>query len=317
MPYKLRKAPKRDLYWVVTIETGKKHSKDPISKDKAKAQLRILESALKGGVSLRMPKKPNQNGKYEMRDINGNLLTIVNTKQEALDALALWFKFDEFQALAEILSKIDQLLLMPQMTPLIYKLLDELVTSYKNIAEKFLSTSKNERQKAQVRHILNTDIAGFASEAGHPDFSVETIGQGKKKCHKCGLPIKLKGGFGVEEAKTILRRAIRYIYSQGNNMAYYASLFAAAIATDRLTHGNDLELLFRRIFPEWFSRLLIAIGHTGSAAFVLETILEPLDIQNANPELGDPTAVIRPPQPSWLERIFGRRREDPGHLHQD
>jgi hypothetical protein len=48
MPYKLRKAPKRDLYWVVTIETGKKHSKDPIPKDKAKAQLRILESALEG-----------------------------------------------------------------------------------------------------------------------------------------------------------------------------------------------------------------------------------------------------------------------------
>lgn len=179
MPYKLRKAPRKDLYWVVTIETGKKHSKDPIPKDKAKAQMRILESALKGGISLRMPKKPNQNGEYEMRDINGNLLTIVNTKQQALNALTLWFKFDEFQALAEILSKIDQLLLMPQMTPLIYKLLDELVTSYKNIAEKFLSTSKNERQKAQVRHVLNTDIAAFASEAGHPDFSVETIGQGK------------------------------------------------------------------------------------------------------------------------------------------
>lgn len=49
MPYKLRKAPRKALYWVVTIETGKKHSKDPIPIDKAKAQMRILESALKGG----------------------------------------------------------------------------------------------------------------------------------------------------------------------------------------------------------------------------------------------------------------------------
>lgn len=42
MPYKLRKAPKKALYWVVTTETGKKHSKLPISMDKAKAQMRIL-----------------------------------------------------------------------------------------------------------------------------------------------------------------------------------------------------------------------------------------------------------------------------------
>lgn len=50
MPYKLRKAPKRDLYWVVTIETGKKHSKDPIPLSKAKAQMRILEQSLVGGT---------------------------------------------------------------------------------------------------------------------------------------------------------------------------------------------------------------------------------------------------------------------------
>ena len=51
MPYKLRKAPKRDLYWVVTTETGKKHSKLPIALDKAKAQMRILEAQLSGGIS--------------------------------------------------------------------------------------------------------------------------------------------------------------------------------------------------------------------------------------------------------------------------
>jgi hypothetical protein len=55
MPYKLRKAPRKDLYWVITIETGKKHSKDPIPKDKAQAQKRILEQALgklAGGINI-------------------------------------------------------------------------------------------------------------------------------------------------------------------------------------------------------------------------------------------------------------------------
>ena len=50
MPYKLRKAPKKDLYWVVAVETGKKYSHLPIPLDKAKAQMRVLESALHGGV---------------------------------------------------------------------------------------------------------------------------------------------------------------------------------------------------------------------------------------------------------------------------
>lgn len=49
MPYKLRKAPNRNLYWVVTIATGKKHSKEPIPIENAKAQLRILTTALHGG----------------------------------------------------------------------------------------------------------------------------------------------------------------------------------------------------------------------------------------------------------------------------
>ena len=45
MPYKLRKAPKRDLYWVVNKETGKKYSNEPLPKDKAKAQMRALYAA--------------------------------------------------------------------------------------------------------------------------------------------------------------------------------------------------------------------------------------------------------------------------------
>ena len=57
MPYKLRKAPKKDLYWVVSTETGKKHSKDPIPKPRAEAQLRLLY-AVEGGAVLK--KKPSK-----------------------------------------------------------------------------------------------------------------------------------------------------------------------------------------------------------------------------------------------------------------
>lgn len=42
MPYKLRKKPNHDLYWVVNKETGKKYSKEAIPKETAKAQMRAL-----------------------------------------------------------------------------------------------------------------------------------------------------------------------------------------------------------------------------------------------------------------------------------
>jgi hypothetical protein len=42
MPWKLRKAPKKDLYWVINKETGKKYSKDPLPKGRAEAQMRAL-----------------------------------------------------------------------------------------------------------------------------------------------------------------------------------------------------------------------------------------------------------------------------------
>lgn len=45
MPYKLRKAPNRDLYWVVSKETGDKHSKEPLPKPRAEAQMRALYRA--------------------------------------------------------------------------------------------------------------------------------------------------------------------------------------------------------------------------------------------------------------------------------
>jgi hypothetical protein len=42
MPFKMRKAPKRDLYWVINKETGHKYSKEPLPKENAMAQMRAL-----------------------------------------------------------------------------------------------------------------------------------------------------------------------------------------------------------------------------------------------------------------------------------
>ena len=42
MPWKLRKAPKKDLYWVINTETKKKHSKEPLPKERATAQMKAL-----------------------------------------------------------------------------------------------------------------------------------------------------------------------------------------------------------------------------------------------------------------------------------
>jgi hypothetical protein len=42
MPYHLEKSGRG--YYVITTSTGRKHSEKPISKAKAEAQLRILES---------------------------------------------------------------------------------------------------------------------------------------------------------------------------------------------------------------------------------------------------------------------------------
>ena len=53
MPYLLRKVPKKDLYWVVSKDTGKKHSTEGLPPEKAEAQKRVLEAAmLKGGGSM-------------------------------------------------------------------------------------------------------------------------------------------------------------------------------------------------------------------------------------------------------------------------
>lgn len=57
MPYKLRKAPKKELYWVVNKDTGKKHSKDPLPKERAMAQMRALYASeagyeMTGGIKI-------------------------------------------------------------------------------------------------------------------------------------------------------------------------------------------------------------------------------------------------------------------------
>lgn len=46
--YRLRKAPKRELYWVIA-EDGTKKSKEPIPLARAKAQMRALYASMKGG----------------------------------------------------------------------------------------------------------------------------------------------------------------------------------------------------------------------------------------------------------------------------
>jgi hypothetical protein len=42
MPYGLRKVRGKDLYYVVNKDTGKKFSKEPLTKTKAEAQLKAL-----------------------------------------------------------------------------------------------------------------------------------------------------------------------------------------------------------------------------------------------------------------------------------
>jgi len=69
MPYKLRKAPKKELYWVTEIGTSKKFSKLPIPLNKAKAQMRVLEAALKGGVHVPPGMhNPSDEGEYDLED---------------------------------------------------------------------------------------------------------------------------------------------------------------------------------------------------------------------------------------------------------
>ena len=128
------------------------------------------------------------------------------------------------------------------------------------------------------------------------------------------------GGNMTESIKTGLRRAIRYIYSQGNNLAYYSAIFAGAIAAEQFTNSSGIYQLLSRIFPDWFVRFISfisTIGHGANIKVVLDFLLEPLNIDGANPEDADPAAIEQPPEPSWLQSLLARREDNPGHLHQD
>lgn len=50
MPFAIRKVPKKELYWVVNKETGKKHSKEGLPKETAEAQRKALYAAESGYV---------------------------------------------------------------------------------------------------------------------------------------------------------------------------------------------------------------------------------------------------------------------------
>ena len=54
MPFRLRKAPRRELYWVIGPD-GKHHSKDPIPKERAEAQMRALYAAERREDEARIP----------------------------------------------------------------------------------------------------------------------------------------------------------------------------------------------------------------------------------------------------------------------
>jgi len=74
MPWKLRKAPNRDLYWVVDVN-GKKYSKEPIPLERAKAQMRALYANEGGGAAspklLRLERSPNPKKKWRAFFDNG------------------------------------------------------------------------------------------------------------------------------------------------------------------------------------------------------------------------------------------------------
>jgi hypothetical protein len=74
MPYKLRKAPKRDLYWVVGPD-GKHHSKDPMPKDRAEAQRRAIYASetKRGGEGSDSDSSSDEEEDGDKKDIKANL----------------------------------------------------------------------------------------------------------------------------------------------------------------------------------------------------------------------------------------------------
>jgi hypothetical protein len=50
MPYHLRKAPRKNLFWVVNADSGKKYSFNPLPKERAEAQRRAIYASENGYV---------------------------------------------------------------------------------------------------------------------------------------------------------------------------------------------------------------------------------------------------------------------------
>jgi hypothetical protein len=60
IPYSLRKAPRKNLYWVVNKETGKRYSKNPIPYERASRQRRAIYANENGYILNRSKSRSRQ-----------------------------------------------------------------------------------------------------------------------------------------------------------------------------------------------------------------------------------------------------------------
>lgn len=103
MPYKLRKAPGKDLYWVVSIDTGKKHSKEPIEQEKAEAQMRVLVRAM-GEEPVSQTERALAEEFEEVRDIDVIKRAVLGVNCRRIDK-ALVESMDDKDELVQYLRK--------------------------------------------------------------------------------------------------------------------------------------------------------------------------------------------------------------------
>lgn len=157
MPYKLRKAPKRELYWVVA-EDGSKKSKEPIPLARAKAQIKALYASMKGDGKV--TRKHLRKLVKEQRALAPKVRTAARKLTDYMDANDLG----------------------PDDVPHDNKLrqrYEELYAEYERIGE--------EITKWQAIEHNDGDFIEEEEEEEEEDLE----GGKKKKCKKCGL---LRGG---------------------------------------------------------------------------------------------------------------------------
>lgn len=70
MPYKLRKSPQRNMYWVVNEMTGRKYSYAPLPKSRAEAQMRALYAVENGYILTRSAKSKSRKSRKSMRKMS-------------------------------------------------------------------------------------------------------------------------------------------------------------------------------------------------------------------------------------------------------